>query len=100
MWRRSREARRLMREGLARCRQRPAVEKGDTTLVDSITPQLLVLNQYLGHDWRDHFLKLTYDLLYKLRQMALEQNARHVLLLYIATHWMLMVIAFKLLADW
>ncbi|HKQ08486.1 MAG TPA: outer membrane protein assembly factor BamD [Blastocatellia bacterium] len=100
MWRRSREARRLMREGLGRCRERPAVEKGDTSLVDSITPQAAAFNQYLGHDWRDHFLKLTYDLLYKLRQMAMEKNARHVLLLYAATHWMLAVIAIKLLADW
>lgn len=100
MWRRSREARRLMREGLGRCRERPAVEKGDTSLVDSITPQAAAFNQYLGHDWRDHFLKLTYDLLYKLRQMAEEKNARHVLLLYAATHWMLAVIAIKLFADW
>ena len=32
--------------------------------------------------------------------MAMEKNARHVLLLYAATHWMLAVIAFKLFADW
>ncbi|HJQ22731.1 MAG TPA: outer membrane protein assembly factor BamD [Blastocatellia bacterium] len=100
VWRRSRDARRLMREGLARCRERPADEKGDTSLVDSITPQLAVLNQYLGHDWRDRFLKLSYDWLYKLRQMAREPNARRVLLLVAATHWVLVVIAFKLLADW
>jgi hypothetical protein len=69
-------------------------------MVDSITPQPSVINQYLGQDWRDQFLKLGYDLLYKLRQMALEKNARHALLLYAATHFMLMVITFKLLAAW
>jgi hypothetical protein len=100
VWRRSREARCLMREGLARCRERPVVERGDTSLVESITPQRSVLNPYLGHDWRDHFLKLAGDLLYKLRQMAMDQYARRVLLLYVATHWLLIVITFRLLADW
>ncbi|MEN3332891.1 MAG: Outer rane lipoprotein [Blastocatellia bacterium] len=100
VWRRSREARHLVREGLARCQPRPVAAKGDTSLVDSITPQPSMMNQYLGQDWRDHFLKRGYDLLYKLRQMAMEKNARHALLLYAATHWMLMVITFKLLADW
>jgi hypothetical protein len=70
------------------------------SLRGSITPQPSVMNQYLGQDWRDHFLKHGYDLLYKLRQMALEKNARHALLFYAATHFMLMVITFKLLADW
>lgn len=100
VWRRSREARSLVRDGLARYEPRPAADNAGTPLIDSITPQPSAIHRYLGHDWRDQLLKRGYDLLYKVRQMALEKNARHALLLLAATHFMLIIITFKLLADW
>lgn len=100
LWRRTREARALMREALAGCKARPAEEQLNPAALLGICPAGSVLARYMNRDVRDRWLEGVYDLEYRLSQVARSKRGISVLAFYLASHGLFAVLLFRLLVNW
>jgi hypothetical protein len=100
LWRRTREARELMRESLAGCNRRPAEERSNSHGLLEVTTSASVLNRFLHNDLRAEWLENVYDLEYKLRQVLQDKQGLSVVGFYLASHGMFALLLVRLLVNW
>ena len=100
LWRRSREARSLMRESLAGCKTRPPDERSNSNVLLEVTPSVSVLKRFLHQDVRAEWLEAAYDLEYKVRQLIGDKRGISVVAFYLASHGLFAVLLIRLLANW
>ncbi|HWN98887.1 MAG TPA: hypothetical protein VNS63_06405 [Blastocatellia bacterium] len=100
LWRRAREARELLREALAGCKERPQEERDNPDSMLKISPASSVLSRYMNQDTRARLLEAAYNLEYKLAQVVRSKRGVTAVAFYAVSHGAFVILLIRLVMNW
>jgi outer membrane protein assembly factor BamD (BamD/ComL family) len=98
--RRAREARALLQEVLACCKERPPEERDNPESVLNISPSSSALGGFMNQDIRARWLEAACDLEYKFEQVVQHRRGVTAVAFCAATHGVLVILLVRLLVNW